>query len=473
MFSTWRRRILFALVTVLVGLDIPVVMELHARSKARGDLEKISADLDRTDPRWRLEDIEADRQQVAADKNSANSVVAAHRLLPKNWGQSIDDLEWPPPPICFRLDQLQKLEGELKPSAAALQVALKLKDQAVGRYRIEYAPDFLSTLTQHHQDARSICWLLYVNSSLLLQRKDMENAWITNRALLNAGRSLGDEPFLLSMLLRMQLEEMAVRSLERALAQGTFPLAQLEERQKEFEKEMTVPFLFIGIRGERGGADCLLTNIEVGNINLLPWLENILAIQRREETLWDAIQNFFSFSMVLRSHVTWLDLETKLVEAAKLCPTERAKASKEVQSSLAAAISQYRNRKHSLITLFPATDKVMQTEQRLDTKLACAVAALAAERFRLQKNRWPETLEELVQAGCLKKVPIDLFDGKPLRFRRTKDGLVIYSIGPEGKYDGKALDNLRNINESVIRVEFRLWDVAHRRQPPLPAKAKE
>jgi hypothetical protein len=73
----------------------------------------------------------------------------------------------------------------------------------------------------------------------------------------------------------------------------------------------------------------------------------------------------------------------------------------------------------------------------------------------------------------MRKIPVDLFDGNPLRFRRTKNGLVIYSIGPEGNYDGKALDDLRNVNESVVRVEFRLWDPAQRRQPPLPAKPKD
>src|SRR5437867_2589665 len=89
MFRSWRRRILIAVVTVLVGLSIPVVLELRARSKARADLEKIIAVLDAADPRWRLEDIEADRLQVPPEKNSAETVIAAHRLLPKKWDPKI------------------------------------------------------------------------------------------------------------------------------------------------------------------------------------------------------------------------------------------------------------------------------------------------------------------------------------------------------------------------------------------------
>src|SRR5262249_7965637 len=156
MKSRWARRILIALVTVLVGLSIPVVLELHARSQARADLEKIIAELDRTDPRWRLEDIEVDRQQVPPEKNSADTVSAAHRLLAKNWDSKIAGdfvsrgiyakLHDLPPPITLRKDQADQLAAELKSLQAALEIARKLKDQPSGRYKIAYSQDFLSTL---------------------------------------------------------------------------------------------------------------------------------------------------------------------------------------------------------------------------------------------------------------------------------------------------------------------------------------
>ena len=64
-----------------------------------------------------------------------------------------------------------------------------------------------------------------------------------------------------------------------------------------------------------------------------------------------------------------------------------------------------------------------------------ACAALAAERFRLARGRWPETLDELVPA-YLDAVPEDPFDGKPLRYRRRPDGFTVYSIGENGRDDG-------------------------------------
>ncbi len=474
MFSTWRRRILIALLTVLVGLSIPVGLEYYARSKARADLEKIIAELDRADPRWRLEDIEADRQPVPADKNSANTVIAVHRLLPKNWKPKIAiELEKMPPPITLQQDQADQLASELKPLEAALRIARKLKDQPNGRFKIEYSLDYLRTLVPDQHKVREVAILLGLDVAQFLHRKEMDKAWSSTQALLNAGRSLGDEPFLISTFVRMARDEITVRSLERTLAQAEFQQTHLEERQTALGEEIAVPHFLIGMRGERAGMNHMLSNIEIGKISLLQTLENA---GRTNPTyrpgLWDPINEFFAFSMVFRSHATLLDLQTRVIEALKLPPNKRNEVLREIDSSFNEISPQDKNQILTRL-LFPSVGAGAQAEQSAHTHLGCAISALGAERFRLKKNRWPESLEEIVRAGYLKKIPIDFFDGNLLRFRRTKDGLVIYSIGPDGNYDGKALDDLRNIDESVIRVEFRLWDLPHRRQAPLPPKAKE
>ncbi|MCI0378524.1 MAG: hypothetical protein L0215_13025, partial [Gemmataceae bacterium] len=100
---------------------------------------------------------------------------------------------------------------------------------------------------------------------------------------------------------------------------------------------------------------------------------------------------------------------------------------------------------------------------------------LISARQALPKN-WRELLSSDFQNVPLEKlleeVPEDQFDGQPLRFRRTKDGIVIYSVGPNKNYQGDALDRLEEFDENFIRVDFRLWDVERRRQPPLPPRPK-
>ena len=87
----------------------------------------------------------------------------------------------------------------------------------------------------------------------------------------------------------------------------------------------------------------------------------------------------------------------------------------------------------------------------------------------MKNNRWPARIEELKDL-VTKETLIDPCDGNPLRLRREKDGLVIYSIGVNGVDDGGTVESLK---PNGLDVGFRLWDVAQRRQPPKPPKPKE
>ena len=66
----------------------------------------------------------------------------------------------------------------------------------------------------------------------------------------------------------------------------------------------------------------------------------------------------------------------------------------------------------------------------------CRVArtALAVEGFREAEKRLPESLGELVPK-YIDAVPLDPFDGKPLRFKKREKGYVVYSIGEDGTDD--------------------------------------
>jgi hypothetical protein len=89
------------------------------------------------------------------------------------------------------------------------------------------------------------------------------------------------------------------------------------------------------------------------------------------------------------------------------------------------------------------------------------VAALAAERYRLAHHTWPASLDVLATAKLLTALPRDPYDGKALRYRARADGVVVYSIGPDGRGNGEALDGNDPPTEDE-RLEFRLWDMDRR-----------
>jgi hypothetical protein len=155
------------------------------------------------------------------------------------------------------------------------------------------------------------------------------------------------------------------------------------------------------------------------------------------------------------------------VEYAKLPPVEMLAKLKELAAKDASAPRILEDSGKGLASM---GDAAIRTRALFD----CAAAAIGVERFRLQQGRWPDSLDEVVAAKLLDSVPIDHFDGNPLRYRKASDGVVVYSIGQNGDYRGYALDRSKTTDPDRMRVEFRLWDEAYRRQPPPPRpKAEE
>ena len=85
--------------------------------------------------------------------------------------------------------------------------------------------------------------------------------------------------------------------------------------------------------------------------------------------------------------------------------------------------------------LAPAFSSAMTAAARAQAIHAEAQTAVAATRYRLDHGNLPDSLELLVP-NYLDEIPLDPFDGKPMRLVHKKDQWIIYSIGPDGKDDG-------------------------------------
>jgi len=81
-------------------------------------------------------------------------------------------------------------------------------------------------------------------------------------------------------------------------------------------------------------------------------------------------------------------------------------------------------------------------------RLRAARTAIAIERYRLAHDELPESLAALTPT-YLKTVPIDPFDGQPLRWKKLPVGYVVYSVGEDGRDDGG--DEVKDIAFTVAR----------------------
>jgi hypothetical protein len=451
----WR----IALVLVVLALATPTALVVYSSYTTRSAWAQAEADAARDLPRWRLLELDEDRPKIPDAENSAAIIIDTRRKA----GAAVvagaphyqDIFEKLTPTAQLNAQQIRLIERELDKIPGALAEARKLKDMPRGRIAVTFQDDFISTLLPDHQNARTLADWLQHDAMLRAQDEEIDQALESCQALLNASRVFHDDPFLIAHLIRL--------TLERVLAQGQASAAALQKTQAMLEKELREPGFLAAVRGERAGFHHLFDNIRVGKIEST-WVSKAGLGTRgngimNDLTLWlgDRIP-----STLLKYYPEFLGYMNRYVEAAKLPLHERRAALSELE----AEIRECRN--PMVLMLAPALTHVSENDLRNQAMLRTGLAALASERYRLANKAWPASLDDLVKAKLLDAVPLDPFDGQPIRMARMKDGMVIYSIGHDRKDNGGHIDREHPINAGVD-IGFRLWNVERRRQPPLPA----
>jgi hypothetical protein len=437
---------------------------LWNREKRASKLQTTLAELDRSDPGWRLEDIEAAREDVPEEKNSANVVVAAARLLPKPWPPkdlSEEHFRLLPPPELLNDEDFALLSRELARVRPVLEMAAPLADMPHGRHRLHYERNPIQTLLTDQQESRSLISLLVYEAMRQNQTGESRKALTTCRATLNAARSLGDEPIFISQLIRIAGVVLACQAIERTLAQGEPPPEDLSALQKLLEDEDAFPGLLLAMRGERAALNQVFEGVERSEISLdelegspsgspSDWLKSTVTSLWCMETRED--------------HTLFLSLMNRRIKEVQAPMHEQAALEQgfeeEVRRQLFAGPGMARITR----LLLPAMSKISAAFRRKHAYLRCTIAALAAERYRRDRKAWPKSIDNLC-SKYLVSVPLDPFDGRPLRYLRLKDGVMIYTVGHDAIDNGGRLDPAHP-NESGVDIGIRLWDAAKRRHPP-------
>jgi hypothetical protein len=450
----FRRNPVLAALTTLVVLLLGGMLALRFAGSRQDELLQVIADLDHSDPGWRIEQIEAQRPRIPDAENGALVAQAARRLLPAEWwwptspvqvlGEAIRKV---PPPERLKEEQVAAVRAELAKKAPALAEARRLADFPQGRYQVNWSRDAVSTLVLHTNDCHILAALLDLDATLRSHEGNPDGAVLSCRAVLNAGRSLGDEPIGVSQLVRMVCASIAVESLQRVLARGEPSDVALAAVQKLMEDEASHPALLILARGLRGDLHWTMTAIEAGDLHTRSQFG-----EGDERRLLD----FPSGTAARPLHARFLKRMTEFVAIARLPTHEQMRR-----------IEQWQQAKQAMPLPMPVEyggldcAKLVGRSLRNQAYLRSAAVAVAAERYRKAHGRWPEAPADLVPA-FLQEVPIDPYDGMPLRYRRSDDGVVVYALGPDLEDNGGTLDQ-ENPMRAGADIGFRLWAPGRRR----------
>jgi hypothetical protein len=97
--------------------------------------------------------------------------------------------------------------------------------------------------------------------------------------------------------------------------------------------------------------------------------------------------------------------------------------------------------------LDPRGMEAMSFRRRADLAATRAIVAVCLNVAR--NGKMPASLEELVRDNVLATVPLDPFDGKPLRY--SPDRAIVWSVGPDGKDNGGVRQDSREATLNLLR----------------------
>jgi hypothetical protein len=453
-----RKLLWIILASFLLIPAVPLALRLYHSWSAARNLEATLAEIDNLDPGWRLEDLDASRQAIAHRENGARQVLAASELLPAKWFHTpfYYELENFEPPQLLDDRLAADVRAVLDKHRPAVRIARSLARSPRGSYPIRWTEDALSTLIPHLDNVRSVNRLLVWDAMLRAHDNDLNEAWASSQAALNTARSIGDEPIMISQLVRLACGQVAVQSMERVLAHGKVSEHALARMQQLLEDEAREPFFLRVARAERATLHRVFTCLEEGKITI-----DQLPGPPSPKTVAEQISDFFTGRTGKRAHVRTLNYLTEAVQITKLPPEDQEARFQKLEVTVDSAPSLARQ-------LLPAFNKMRGAHKRCLAQLRSAFTAIAVERYRVVHGQWPKGLGGLVPVQ-LQRVPSDPFDGKPLRFRRLKNSIVIYSIGPDGKDNGGTIDRKLPLAPGTD-LGFQLWDPSKRRQLAEPAK---
>jgi hypothetical protein len=464
----FRRREIIGVFLAIIGLLVmgvvgyKLAVREQVRAEGKRELAQATAETERTDPNWTWERVNAGRQHVPPEQNAAELIPRIRATTHPDWGKRLStyvngerqaklDI---PPNVRFSPSVLAEARRDLATSAEAVRLARTLKTLPRGRRDYVLPPNYDNLDLSDTGFTSTVTELLHWDVVIALEDGDRPRAADGLLASLNASRSIGDEPFVISQLARGARRSGTIVTLERALAQSG-DLPGLPELQAALTADAEEPLLLNGYRGERAALDQLFDNLQTGVAGPDSFKPEPLGTDGpKGRFVWWHYRGWLPRDRAFA--LAWM---TRCVELAKRPIHEQIAPFRAMRLP---APEELRVLSRLLLEFTP---RFAEAYWRDTAKARCAVAGIACERFRQKHGRWPESLAELVPA-FLPAVPLDPYDGEPLRYAKSETGAAVSSVGvtppnPVFAQLGKDLPPSK-------ADPFRLWNPDQRRLPPLP-----
>jgi hypothetical protein len=359
------------------------------------------------------------------------------------------------------------LRDELKLENTSVQIARSVADFSRGRHKLELGPTPYDIPLPETQASRTLARLLEADAAMRVHDGDIDGALDSCRAILGVGRSGGDEPFAISMLVRVSIGVTATRSARRILGQGEPADASLKRLQDLLLDELSQPLELHAMRGERAMLVELIRRVGDGEVSITE-----LSTSNSQPNPSGARSAVAPWGKLMfdNQRAVALELTNEAVAIAQRPIAERAQLWKSWEGEMnrlqrapflayTAAIPVF---------MMPALSRASDALSRYAGELGSTAILIAAERHRLKTGAWPTTIDA-IDSNILSSAPSDPYSGQPYRMERRGGRLIVYSLGPNGKDEHGEYDPKKWGNGLVDDVGGSVWDIPLRRQPPVEA----
>jgi len=203
-------------------LRVALILGGVAALLAVGDrrLKVAIARLDAEEPGWRFEDLEAARRAPTAERNLALVVLAAERLPAERdeWRRSAEWFSLEPVNYLPKPNELKAFREHAPPTAPAHAHSLTLRDYPSEYYLLAFPENPLAFIMPRMDQLGRVAAVLEYDAVPAAVDSDPNRAIRPAHAILNAGRSIGDEPSLFLQYDRTGCGSHVARTGRRTLA---------------------------------------------------------------------------------------------------------------------------------------------------------------------------------------------------------------------------------------------------------------
>lgn len=269
------------------------------------------------------------------------------------------------------------------------------------RFPIEYEK-YPEGLSYYIANIRKCAQLLSIKASLEVKNGDINESIKTCITGLRLGKSLAQEPLLITQLLKITIDTIMVYKIEDILT-------RIEIDATAYDS------LYMGLKHAREGTINLAGErcLSIYNFDYILQQESepIITRLRRPWFKRNGVHYLKTMAKVISiSHKPYWQIVNILDEYGKGIP------------------------KYLTKMMLPAIRGFFQYEAKHDALIGAGEIAIELRVYKARHGKYPDTLKELA-LNTTHELPLDPFTGQSYIYRKEKEGFIVYSVGANLKDD--------------------------------------